>query len=216
MSLSEPAADTAAFITQNLDLAEVTAIPQFRMYQAQPSSGLWRLAEQEEGGFGAPYWAYQWAGGLALARYFLDRPEAVAGKRVVDLGAGGGVVSLAAARAGAASVTAVDIDPYAVSALRLNAEANGAALTILGEDITAGPAPDADILAVGDLFYDEETARPVVAFMERCLEAGLTVLAGDPGRKFLPRARLRLLAEYDVSDVGRLSQKAGAYAFIPG
>ncbi|WP_292129155.1 50S ribosomal protein L11 methyltransferase, partial [Mesorhizobium sp.] len=79
-----------------------------------------------------PYWAYAWAGGAVLARYVLDRPSTVAGRRVLDLGAGSGLVGIAAARAGAREVTAAEIDRNGIVALRLNAEANGVAIIIIG------------------------------------------------------------------------------------
>jgi predicted nicotinamide N-methyase len=210
--------DILQFIRANLSLVTVPSVPEIRVYKAGPNSGLSRLAEADEA-FGNPYWAYHWGGGLALARHVLDRPQVVAGKRVLDLGAGSGVVAIAATKAGAKSVLAADVDPYAVAATGLNAEVNGVEVeTVLG-DLTAGAPPAMDAVLVGDLFYEEELARRVTAFLDRCLAAGIDVLVGDPWRAFLPRARLELLAEYPGGDFGSGAQgelaSNAVFAFRP-
>lgn len=171
------------------------------VHKAGPKSGLWRLAEADAA-FGNPYWAYHWGGGLALARYILDQPEAVAGKRVLDMGAGSGIVGIAAMKAGAASVVAADVDPYAIAAIKLNAEANGVAIKAVLGDLTQAEPPEVDLILVGDLFYNEELAASVTRFLDRCLAKGIEVRVGDPWRAFLPRTRLRLLKEYPGVDFG--------------
>jgi predicted nicotinamide N-methyase len=202
--------DPLTFIQRNTHLAAVPSIPEIRLHTAHQATGLWRLAEAEEDGSDPPppYWAFPWAGGLALARYILDRPETVAGRRVLDLGAGSGLVAIAAAMAGASAVIAADIDRFAVAALGLNAAANGVSLAVIGDDLTAGEPPAVDLVATGDLFYERELAEKVAAFLDRCLVAGIDVLIGDPGRTYLPRSRLRLLAEYRVPDVGEVESAA--------
>ncbi|TIU04931.1 MAG: methyltransferase, partial [Mesorhizobium sp.] len=195
------------------------------LYTAHPGSGLRRLLEPEDGSHEhaaepqPPYWAYAWAGGAVLARYVLDRPSTVAGRRVLDLGAGSGLVGIAAARAGAREVTAAEIDRNGIVALRLNAEANGVAIIIIGEDISAGPPPSVDVVLAGDVFYGQAVARRIVPFLDRCLAAGIEVLVGDPGRAWLPRRRIRLLGEYQVSDVGgnggSAPKPSGIFAFLP-
>jgi len=210
--------DPVEFIRANLPLAPVPSLPEIRLHRAGPSSGLRRLAERDPD-FGSPYWAYPWAGGLALAHYFFEHPKAVAGQRVLDLGAGSGLVAIAAAKAGAREVIAAEVDRYAVAALQLNAAANDVAITIVAEDLTAGAPPAADLVAVGDLFYAQDLAERVTAFLDRCLAANIGILVGDPGRAFLPRARLRLLAEYAVPDVGggkaAASGPSAVFAFEP-
>lgn len=213
----------AQFIVENLTLAPAPALPEISLYTAHPGSGLWRLLEagEEDNDDGAdpatPYWAYRWAGGTVLARHFLDRPETVNGLRVLDLGAGSGVVGIAAAKAGAASVIAADIDRNAIVATGLNAAANGVEIEAICGDLTGGPAPAVDLVAVGDLFYDPDIAARVTVFLDRCLAAGITVLVGDPGRAYLPHAQLRLLAEYpvpDFADPGHATRKPGlVYSF---
>ena len=202
-----------SFIAANLPLAPVPGVPEIRLHKAGPTSGLRRLAAQDEAGFGTPYWAYYWGGGLALARHLLDRPEAVAGRRVIDLGAGSGIVGIAAAMAGAAAVTAVEIDAYAAAAIALNAEANRVAVTVRVLDMLDDPPPPADLIAVGDLFYEAELARRATAFLDRCMDAGIEVLVGDPWRAFLPRHRLRAIGEYRVSERGGADATMAAAVF---
>jgi predicted nicotinamide N-methyase len=195
--------ETIRFIRERLPLAPVPGVAEIHLHLAGPSSGLSWLAAGEEADFGPPYWAYPWGGGLALARHFLDRPEIVAGRRVLDLGAGSGLVAIAAAKAGASAVIASDIDPCAIAALRLNAAANAVAIEAALGDLTAGPPPPVDLVAVGDLFYDGDLAGCVTAFLDRCLAAGIEALIGDPWRAFLPRGRLRAISEYNVADFGQ-------------
>jgi predicted nicotinamide N-methyase len=219
--------DPAAFIQANMRLGPVPSVPEIRLYLAHPGSGLRRLLEQEDDGPDdngpepqPPYWAYAWAGGTVLARYILDRPPVVAGKRVLDLGAGSGLVAIAAAKAGARDVMAAEIDCNGAVALGLNAAANGVAIGITGEDITAGPPPAVDLVLAGDIFYGQEVGQRMVPFLDRCLAAGIDVLVGDPGRAWLPRPRLRLLAEYQVPDVGGNGggepKPSAVFAFIAG
>jgi predicted nicotinamide N-methyase len=207
-----PDLDLQQFIRANLPIAPVPAIPEIRLHRAGPASGLRRLAELDEHGFGSPYWAYHWGGGLALARHILDRPETVAGRRVLDLGAGSGIVGIAAAKAGASEVIAAETDRYAIVALDLNAAANDVTISTMLADLTAGPPPPVDVVAVGDLFYERDLAERVTAFLDRCLTAGIDVLIGDPWRAYLPRPRLQLIAEYPVLEFG----EAGNAATKPG
>lgn len=218
---SRPRPDALEFIRTNLRVAPVPSLPEIQLYAAHPASGLWRLATEAGGGSGQrpPYWAYQWAGGLALARHILDRPSTVIGRSVLDLGAGSGIVGIAAAKAGATAVIAAEIDRYAVAALGLNAAANDVSVVVAGDDLTAGPPPSVDLVMVGDLFYERDLARRVTDFLDRCLAAGIEVLVGDPGRAHLPRSRLRLLAEYPVPDVGAVKgltmKPSGVFSFLP-
>lgn len=150
-----------------------------------------------------------------LARYLLDRPDAVAGRRVLDLGAGSGIVGIAAAKAGAAEVIAADVDPYAIAATGLNAAINGMTVLPVLTDLTTGEPPATDIICVGDLFYEAALAERVTSFLDPCLARGIKVLIGDPWRAYLPQSRLRLLAEYAVPDFGTTtsSRPSGVFAF---
>lgn len=191
----------AAFIAANLPVLEVPTVPEIRLHKAGPESGLWRLAQADES-FDAPYWAHYWGGGLALARYVLDHPETVAGRRVLDLGCGSGLVGIAAALAGAREVTCVDIDPYAIVATELNAALNRVSLTTTHGDVLNGPLPAADIILLGDLFYNQALADNVTALFDNCLAANIAMLVGDPRRATLPQEGLRLRAEYPGLDFG--------------
>lgn len=188
-------------IRSNFPIAPVPSVPEIVLHTAGPKSGLWRLAELDRD-FTTPYWAFHWGGGLALARHILNCPEIVAGRTVLDLGAGSGVVGIAAAMAGAKRVIAADIDRWAIAVIGLNADANGVALaTVLG-DLTTGSAPDVDVIMAGDLFYAEDLARRVTTFLDRCLGSDIDILVGDPGRRSLPRSRLQPLAAYPGPDFG--------------
>jgi predicted nicotinamide N-methyase len=216
--IAEPRAhDATAFIAKNLRLAPVPCVPEIRLYTAHPASGLRRLVAGRNAA--APYWAYPWAGGIALARFLLDRPEIVAGLRVLDLGAGSGLVGIAAAKAGAAEVIAVETDRNGLAAIALNAAANSVAVHALGEDVTGGEPPEVQIVLAGDIFYDAALALRVETFLDRCLGRGIAVLVGDPGRAPLPRARLRLLAEFAVPDFGdgrhAATGKSAVFVFEP-
>ncbi|TXH83254.1 MAG: methyltransferase [Rhizobium sp.] len=203
------------FIAANLPVMPVPGIPGIRLHKAGPQSGLRRLAERDPQ-FGSPYWAHYWGGGLVLARYILDRPESVAGRHVLDLGAGSGLVGIAAAKAGAAAVHAADIDPYAMAAIALNTALNGVAIDATPADLTKGEPPEVDVICVGDLFYEAALAKRVTAFLDRCLAQRISILIGDPWRAHLPKSRLRLLAEYAVPDFGEdatRTRPAGVFAF---
>ena len=202
--LLSPMPDIRDFILQNLRLEPAPGLPEIVLYRAHAGSRLSRLGETP------PYWAYHWAGGTVLARHILDHPETVRGKRVVDLGSGSGVVAIAAMKAGAMNVLAVDIDPHAIAATQLNAETNGVSVTTFAGELTTPPA--ADLILVGDLFYDEKLAVKISAFLTGCIAAGVEILVGDMGRKPLPFDLLEPLAEYEVLDFGQ-SQSLKAKVF---
>ncbi|MFV0279775.1 MAG: class I SAM-dependent methyltransferase [Rhodoblastus sp.] len=188
------------FIVKNLPLAPAPGVPGIRIHTAASASRLRRLAAGRN-----PYWAWCWAGGLALARHILDAPHLVAGAKILDLGAGSGLVGIAAAKAGAAEILAVDCDGDAVAAVEVNAAANEVDMAALHADpLQTGVrhAPPVDIVLVGDLFYDADLARRALAFLERCAQTGATVLIGDPGRAFLPEDKLETIAEYFARDFG--------------
>ena len=195
-------------LAARLTLVAPPGLPELRLYRAGPHS---RLARRGGDG-GPPYWAYFWGGGLALARYLLDHPEAVAGKRVVDLGAGGGLVAIAALKAGAREATAIDVDPDAIDAIALNAAANGVAVTAVAADPLDSAPPQVDLVLVGDLFYEAGLAARALVFLDRCRAVGVDVLVGDPWRAHLPRRRLRTLAEYKLADFGDAPGAATASA----
>ncbi len=195
-------ADLVQFIRTRLPIVPVRSIPEIRLHKADQSSGLSRLAGLDQPGAASPYWAYHWAGGIALARYLLDHPDIVAERRVLDLGAGSGLVGIAAAKAGAREVFASDTDANAFAALELNAALNGVAISPVFGDLISGAPMAVDLVLIGDLFYDSDLAVRVTHFLDRCAEAGISALIGDPGRAFLPRSRLLHLGDFTVSDFG--------------
>ena len=196
-------ADRKAFIRGNTRLRPVPLVPEISLHVADESVPIWRKTEEELATIGLPppYWAFAWAGGQALARYVMDEPHLVARARVLDLASGSGLVAIAAAKAGAAPVIAADIDPFTEAAVSLNAEANGVYLEIITRDLlddAASAVPRYDVILVGDLFYERDTAARALAFLDRHAIAGMRVLIGDPGRTYLPKERLTRLAEYAV------------------
>ena len=200
----QPERGAREIIRSGTELGPVPLVPEIRLYQATDPISMWQRTEQETGrtGLDPPFWAFAWAGGRALARYVLDHPEVARGRRVIDLASGSGLVAIAAAKAGAATVTAYDIDPLASAVTGVNAEANGVAVRAVCADVLVeggSPAPGTDLVLVADAFYERDLADKVMAFLERCHAHGTAVLAGDFGRTYLPRGRLTPLAAYDVS-----------------
>ncbi len=189
------------------ELRPVRLVPEIRLHQASDPIGMWQRTELASGrsGLDPPFWAFAWAGGQALARYLLDHPEAVRGRRVIDIASGSGLVAIAAARAGAAAVTGYDIDPLAAAAIGLNAEANGVTVPAVCADVLAGDAPPGtDLVLVADAFYQRDLADRVMRFLERARAGDIAVLVSDFGRAYLPRDRLSPLASYDVSGLAGL------------
>jgi predicted nicotinamide N-methyase len=173
----------------------VALVPEIQLYQAPPAVGLWELAGGYESDRPPPFWAFAWAGGQALARYVLDHPETVASRWVVDLGSGSGLVAIAAAKAGAVAVEAVDHDPEARVAIARNAKIN----TVLSElTVRAEPTGAGEVVLAGDVFYTASVAERMLPTLRRAARAGARVLVGDPDRPFLPRKLFRVLASYDV------------------
>lgn len=188
-------------------------VDEIRLHTARPHSGLTRFLDSIGGDDRPPYWAWPWGGGLALARYLLDRPESVGGRRVLDLGCGGGLVAIAAKTAGAASVVAMDVDPLAATAVGLNAALNGVEVIARTDDPLDGPPPeDIDLILAGDVFYAAHAAARALPFLSRCRDAGIDVLIGDPGRATLPSGALRRLATVEAADFGGPAADGAVYA----
>jgi predicted nicotinamide N-methyase len=191
--------DRAAFIKTNTHLAPVPLRPDIKLHLAEEATGLWQKTQDELHAINLPlpYWAFAWPGGQALARYILEHQTFVAGKRVLDLGAGSGLVAIAAAKAGAAHVDANDIDPLAVDAISMNAVANHVDINIISDDIV-GSDQTWDVVLAGDMSYEQEMAERVTLWLEQQANKGTRVLIGDPGRTYLARDRLHSLAHYEV------------------
>jgi predicted nicotinamide N-methyase len=192
--------DPAAFIRANTKLLPVPLVPEIRLHMAEESVPIWQKTEEELGAMNVPppYWAFAWAGGQALARYLLDNPAIVAGRCVLDLGSGSGLVAIGAAKAGAARVLAGDIDAFAVTAIGLNCSANMVTVEVTGDDLLDASPGEFDVVLIGDLFYERPLAERVLAFAEAVRARGALVLAGDPRRSYFPPNRFQRLAEYSV------------------
>ena len=193
-------ADPALFIRENTRLQRVPHAPEISLWLADEITPIWRLTEEELGEMGLPppFWAFAWAGGQALARYLLDHPHEVAGKRVLDFAAGSGLVGVAAMKAGAADCLCADIDPFCEAAVAANARANAVALTFVGHDLLQAPPPDVDVICAGDICYEKPMTDAVLSWLGQAREQGARVLIGDPGRTYFPRTGLDFLAEHQV------------------
>ena len=180
---------------------------------------LWRTMEQDAGGVEVPppLWAFAWAGGQAVARYVLDHPHVVAGKRVLDFASGSGLCAIAAAVGGAQSALAVDVDGFALEAVAINAQINGAAVEVTGHDLLDADPPDTDLILAGDVCYEQPLAGRVLAWLQVAHQRGSDVLIGDPGRTYFPRDAMTQLAQYDVPTMRELEgvfmKTAGVFTF---
>lgn len=190
-----------AFVARETAVGCAPLVPEVRLHLATEVTPLWYATEAAltRAGVPPPYWAFAWAGGQALARYLLDHPDVVAGKRVLDIASGGGIVAIAAARAGAARVSAADIDPFAAAALRLNGALNGVSLDVIADDLTASDEDGAwDVITAGDVCYERAMVDRMLPWLRRRAEGPARVLLGDPGRCYCPTRGVEELARYVV------------------
>ena len=194
--------DPEGFIRTNLALERPAMVPEFRLWLATEYVPIWQATEawMEQQNIDPPYWAFCWPGGQAIARFLLDNPDCVRARHVIDFAAGSGVSALAAARAGAASVIANDIDALSLVAATLNATANGLALATSAEDWLAGPdaRPEADVVIAGDVCYEREMSVRALAWLRGHARAGRLVLLGDPGRNYFSAQGLEELVRYEI------------------
>ena len=193
------AASARRFILDNTAVMAPPHVPEIRLHLADEAHELWHRTEEElaEIGLPPPFWAFAWAGGQGLARHVLDHPDLVADRSVIDFATGSGLVAIAAAKAGAKSVIASDVDPFCAEAVRINAEENGVTVGFEGRDLI-GEACDCDVLLAGDVFYDRAFAERLVPWFAALRQRGTEIIVGDPGRSYLPRDRLSELAVYHV------------------
>jgi predicted nicotinamide N-methyase len=199
-AVSCTAVSPAAFVRAHTRLTPVPSVPEISLHLAEEPFGLWEQTEHEQHGqnLPPPFWAFAWAGGQALARYLLDHADLVAGRNVLDVASGSGLVAIAAAKAGATVVSATEIDRFAAAAIAINARANGSKVAVSLADVLDGNGDDADVVVAGDVCYEKTMARRILEFVDRAGAGGRDVLIGDPGRAYLPRTRLEPVAAYDV------------------
>ncbi|MBM3524934.1 MAG: methyltransferase [Alphaproteobacteria bacterium] len=188
------------FIRRHTRLASPPLVPELRLHLATEMAPLWRATQKtlDDLELPPPYWAFAWPGGQALARFLLDGASSLRGRRVFTFAAGSGVDAIAAALAGAEHVVANDIDPFALSAIALNAKVNGVEVRLTAPDVLDAPPPDADVVIAGDMYYEGPMAERAQRWLRRCAATGATVLVADPGRSYVPEHGLEPLASYDV------------------
>jgi len=214
-------ASPRGFVLRHTRLRPVPGLEEVRLHLADEVVPLWHAVqvETDDPEAALPYWAFAWAGGLAIGRYLREHPETVAGRRVFDLASGSGLCALAAARAGASAVSGADVDPFAGAAIALNARANGHRVAIVRRDVLDDEAPDVDVILAGDCWYEARLAERVLPWLLRARAHGIEVLVGDPGRRYLPIDELVELASYEVrttTELEDLERKHGqVYALRP-
>ncbi|MDX6340043.1 MAG: hypothetical protein QOH87_181 [Trebonia sp.] len=187
--------ETEAIVRSATAWAAVPFVREVTLRTAAEPFGLWDSTGREA----PPFWAFPWAGGQGLARYVLDHPEAVAGRRVLDVASGSGLVAIAAAKAGARTVLATDIDEHALTAIALNAAANAAPQVIPRTlDLAGADDGDAEVILAADVFYQRDLAAMALTFLKAARRAGAAVLIADPARAFVPRAELIPVMTYEV------------------
>ena len=190
---------TRDFILANTGLQAPPHVPEIELHLADEAHDLWHRTEEELATIGLPppFWAFAWAGGQGVARYILDHPNAVAGRTVLDFASGSGLVAIAAMKAGATSVIASDIDPFALPAIAINAAANSVAITPTLTDLI-DQDHGWDVVLAGDVFYEKPLADRLIPWFSKLSARGARIIVGDPGRAYLPKERLEQLAVYTV------------------
>jgi predicted nicotinamide N-methyase len=192
--------DPTLFVRSNTVVSAPPLVPEIRLHLATEITPIWQATEDTlaRSGLPPPYWAFAWAGGQALARFLLDHPERVAGRSVLDFGAGSGLVAIAAAKAGAASVLAAEIDDFAAAAIAANAALNDVSILVTMADVLDTVVPQWEIVTAGDVCYEQPMAERVTAWLRGLAARGVLVLLGDPGRAYLPSEGLVERARYIV------------------
>jgi predicted nicotinamide N-methyase len=202
-------AQRRVFVARHTRLQPVADVPSIRLHLADDAGPVWRAAETATGDTAAPipFWAFAWAGGIALSRFVLDHAHRVAGRRVLDFATGSGVCAIAALQAGAAEVTGVDIDPFAEAALGLNAKANGLRIAFIGDDLLDDEPPEVDVILAGDTWYEGPFAARVAPWLERAAARGTSILVADPGRRYFPPSGFERVASYEVRTMTKLEDR---------
>ncbi len=186
--MPDPLLDPTVFVYRNTAVAAPPLVPEIRLHLATEVTPIWQATEESlaRSGLPPPFWAFAWVGGQALARFLLDYPAVVAGRCVLDFGAGSGIVGIAAAKAGAARVLAADVDHFAVAAIAANAALNGADIEITNLDVVGTVDPRWEIVTAGDVCYEQPMADRVTPWLRSLAHSGRLVMLGDPGRAYLP------------------------------
>jgi predicted nicotinamide N-methyase len=201
--------DPAVFIRRNTTIATPPLVPEIRLHLATEITPIWHATEETlaRAGVLPPFWAFAWAGGQALARFLLDHPGEIAGRAVLDFGAGSGLVAIAAAKAGAARVLAAEIDPFGAAAIVANAELNGVSITVTSADLLDTVDSSWQVVTAGDVCYERAMADRVTPWLTALAARGSLVLLGDPGRTYLPRTGMIERARYIVATSRELEDR---------
>lgn len=206
------------FIRANTKVQSPPLVPELHFFLASDDLPLWQAGEDELERYDlpAPFWAFAWAGGQALARYVTDNPETVKNKRVLDFGAGSAIAGIAAAKAGAAHVLCSEIDPWCEPAIQLNAEENNVCVAVTLDDLVGKPS-EWDVILAADICYENAPARLIADWLEQLAKSGTDVLVGDPGRTYFPQDRFTRIAHYQVKTDSRVEdtdlRNAGVWRF---
>jgi predicted nicotinamide N-methyase len=205
-----PLSHRRALVARYTRLRPVEGVAGVRLHLADDAAPVWRATEAALAIAGAPipFWAFAWAGGLAISKYLDGHPDEVRDKHVIDLATGSGLCAIVALRLGAASAVGIDVDPFAEAAVAMNARANGVRVGFIGRDMLDDDPPEADVLLAGDTWYEGPLAERVLPWLRRAAANGTRVLVGDPGRRYLPAAGLLPLAAYEVVTTTQLEDRA--------
>jgi predicted nicotinamide N-methyase len=205
-----PMSHRRSFVAHHTRLRPIPGLRDIRLHLADDAVPVWQATEATTGAAGAPipFWAFAWAGGLTLARYLEEHPEEVSDRVVMDFATGSGLVAIVAARAGAARVIAVDIDPFVEAAATMNARANGVRLEMVTRDLLDDDPPDVDMILAGDTWYEGPFAERVYPWLLSAAARGSRVLVGDPGRIYRPADGLTEIASYEIATTTKLEDRA--------
>ena len=208
--------DPTAFVRGKTEIKSPPLVPEIRLYLATEVTPIWQASEDTlaRGAVPPPFWAFAWAGGQGLARYLLDNPETVAGREVLDIGSGSGIVAIAAAMAGAGRVVAAEIDHFAAAAIGLNAALNGVTVAVETRDLLDRAAAGWGVVLAGDICYEEPMSSRAIALLRRIAARGRLALLADPGRAYLPREGLVELARYEVPTSRELEDREAREAVV--
>jgi predicted nicotinamide N-methyase len=201
--------DPDLFVRRNTEIGRPPLVPEIALHLATAMTPIWQATEESlaKGAVPPPFWAFAWAGGQALARYLLDHPGEVAGREVLDIGSGSGIVAIAAAMAGASRVVAGDIDLFAAAAITLNARLNGVVVAVDTRDLLDRGAAGWGVALAGDICYEEPMSSRAMSLLRRIAARDRLALLGDPGRAYLPRSGLVELARYEVPTTRELEDR---------
>ena len=210
------ASSERAFVLRHTRLQQLAGFDGLQLYLSDDVLSLWHAVQGLTGDRDAPipFWAFAWGGGLAIASYIRDHPQVVSGRRVLDVGSGSGLGAIVASRSGASASTAVDIDPLAIAAVRLNARANRQKVDVVRTDIRSYERNDVDVVIAGDCWYEEALGAAIMPWLQGARARGVDVLMGDPGRRYFPRETVRELASYEVRSTTDLEDLARTRASV--